>query len=539
MNSTTLARTYAVALQGLNGKIVEVQTHVGPGLVGTTLVGLPDASLREAKERVRAAFSSCAIPSLSKRVTVNLSPADLPKAGSGFDLAIAVSMLIAREQMGIIAAADTVFAAELGLDGSLQAVPGALPIALAASENGFKRIVVAPAMASEAGLVEDVQIVACGHLRDLLAIFGTRGPEIMDALEGWELVEQETENRIFRSGETPGDPNPGGGASLITAAGDDADIVDVRGQAFAVEAMGIAAVGGHHSILLGPPGVGKTMLATRLRALLPDLSKRDSVEVTALRSLAGSDGAVDSLISRPPLEQPHHSATLASLIGGGNPIRPGSVSLAHAGVLVLDEAPEFSVRVLDSLRQPLESGTIAVHRARQRVVFPARFQLVMTANPCPCGGGVRAGEDRCRCTHAQRDRYWARISGPLLDRLDIRLLLERPDRTALTGGSTVDTASLRERTVAARARSERRWRGHPWRFNAQVPGRYLRERTGLARADARALEQATESGHISLRGVDRILRLAWSVADWENHQVPQSDDLARAFELRGQEERIR
>lgn len=538
MNPTTLARTYAIALQGLNGKVVEVQTHVGPGLVGTTLVGLPDASLREAKERIRAAFSSCAIPSLSKRVTVNLSPADLPKAGSSFDVAIAVSMLIAREELLAGSADDTVFAAELGLDGSLQSVPGALPIALAASENGFRRIVVAPEMASEAELVDGICVVGCAHLRDLLAIFGIRGPGLLDATEGWELVEQETERRLQDGSESSHPRRLNGATSLIGGDGD-ADVVDVRGQPFAVEAMGIAAVGGHHSILLGPPGVGKTMLATRLRALLPDLSKRDSVEVTALRSLAGTDGIVESLIARPPLEQPHHSATLASLIGGGSPIRPGSVSLAHAGVLVLDEAPEFSVRVLDALRQPLEDGTISVHRARQRVVFPARFQLVMTANPCPCGGGLRPGEDRCRCTHAQRDRYWSRISGPLLDRLDIRLLLERPDRSALGHGSSVNTAALRERTVAARERSEYRWRGHPWRLNAHVPGRYLRENTRLARADARALEVATESGHISLRGADRILRLAWSIADWENHAVPQSDDLARAFDLRGQEERIR
>ncbi|WP_164996702.1 YifB family Mg chelatase-like AAA ATPase [Actinomyces minihominis] len=534
---TSLARTYTVALAGLLGTVVEVQTHIGPGIVGTTLVGLPDASLREAKERVRAALFSCAVPTLNKRVTINLSPADLPKAGSGFDLGIAISVLVARGELPNLAVTETVFAAELGLDGSLQPVPGALPIALAAREAGFSRLVVSPEMMGEARLVEGIEVVGGAHLADILTVFRQRGHSLVDSLEGWEIVQGLTDQRMQLEADTL--PHQSRGGMLIQGEVPEMDVADVRGQPEAVQALGIAAAGGHHMLMLGPPGVGKTMLATRLQAVLPDLSKFESVQVTALRSLVGGSAPVDHLAVRPPLEQPHHSASLVSLIGGGSPVRPGSVSLAHAGVLVLDEAPEFQVRVLDALRQPLESGMIAVHRAQQRVEFPARFQMVMTANPCPCGGAIRSGDERCRCSYAQRDRYWARISGPLLDRLDIRLHISRPHHSALTRDQTPTSAELRERTTEARRRAAFRWRNEAWSVNAEVPGRFLRDHTQLAPADANAVQKAIESGQISLRGADRILRLAWSVADWEGHETPSTEDMARAIELRGQEERIR
>lgn len=530
---TGLARAYAVALSGLEGTVVEVQTHIGPGLVGTTLVGLPDASLREAKERVRAALFSCGIATLNRRITVNLSPADLPKTGSGFDLGIAVSMLVARGIITHECALDTVFAAELGLDGSVQAVPGALPLALASAAAGYARLVVAPPMAEQARLVTGLEVVRCAHLLDLLAVFGLP-MGVGQTLEwSWEELDASAQTRATAAGTT----SP---AQTVAAEGEDdeTDLIEVRGQKFAIEALAVAAIGGHHSLLVGPPGVGKTMLATRMRAILPDLDEGEALEATGLRSLIGSGGNDAALMRRPPLEQPHHSATVPALVGGGNPIRPGAVSLAHGGVLLLDEAPEFSVRALDALRQPLENHSVSIHRANASVTFPARFQLVMTANPCPCGGAVRAGEDACRCSHVQKARYWSRLSGPLLDRIDLRLHVGRPNLFDGDTSPQLSTAEVRERVRGGRERSAFRWADYPWNHNAAVPGKFLRDHSGLPQEYMRAIEDQVDRGVLSLRGADRILRLAWSSADFNGNAIPTPSDLANAFDLRGEERGI-
>ncbi len=534
---TGLARAYAVALTGLEGTVVEVQTHIGPGIVGTTLVGLPDASLREAKERVRAALFSCGIPTLNRRITVNLSPADLPKTGSGFDLGIAVSMLVARGVITHECASGTVFAAELGLDGSVQAVPGALPVALASSASGYSRLVVAPPMAEQARLVSGLEVVCCAHLLDLLAIFGLPMGAGQTLEWSWEELDAAARTRLadtapLEHGVVGGSEGGGEGED------DDTDLIEVRGQRFAIEALAVAAIGGHHSLLVGPPGVGKTMLATRMRAILPDLDETEALEATGLRSLIGAGGHSASLMRRPPLEQPHHSATVPALIGGGNPVRPGAVSLAHGGVLLLDEAPEFSVRALDALRQPLENHSVSVHRANASVTFPARFQLVMTANPCPCGGAVRAGEDACRCSHVQKARYWSRLSGPLLDRIDLRLHVGRPNLLEADSSPPLSTAEVRERVRDGRQRSSKRWSDYPWSHNAAVPGKFLRDNSGLPQEYMRAIEDQVDRGILSLRGADRILRLAWSSADFNGNAIPTPSDLANAFDLRGEERGI-
>ena len=541
-----LAQTHGIALVGLKGVAVDVQTHIGPGIVGTTLVGLPDASLRESKERVRAALFSCGIPTLNRRVTVNLSPADLPKAGSSFDLAIAVSMLVARGLVPSSITDGTVFIAELGLDGTLRPVPGVLPAAQAAQEAGFTRVLVPVENYAEAELAGQIMVSGCGHLQHLLS--ASRSADPWATLETLGGIAQQQELMEADGLQFPkGNANAEGGRNAgpfapqrsLGGFGDELpDLADVRGQGDAIDALTIAAVGGHHCLFHGPPGAGKTMLAACLPGILPPLTHDDAVAVTALRSLsAGSvnTGRVAELITRPPLEAPHHSATLISLVGGGNPIRPGAISLAHGGVLVLDEAPEFPQRTLEALRQPLESSEITIHRAQAQVTFPARFQLVLTANPCPCGGDSGAAVGQCVCQPMRIRRYRSRLSGPLLDRIDLQVYmtaLSAVDESKETEPSP-PSAIVREQVIEARNRTSHRLKDTPWTLNSQVPGRYLRSANPLPAGYHAMVEDRVRKGSVSLRGADRILRLAWSIADLEGHTKPTSYDLDKAMGFRG------
>ncbi|MFE9441382.1 YifB family Mg chelatase-like AAA ATPase [Streptomyces sp. NPDC006602] len=521
------ARTCSVALVGVEGVVVEVQADLEPGVAAFTLVGLPDKSLTESRDRVRAAVVNSGASWPQKKLTVGLSPASVPKSGSGFDLAIAAAVLGAAERVDPRVLADIVMIGEVGLDGRVRPVRGILPAVLAAADAGYEQVVVPECAAAEASLVPGVSVLGVRSLRQLIAVLAD------------EPVPDEEPDDVGRPDPLlAGLRVPGTGAATgmhSTGAGQlDHDLADVVGQTSARTAVEVAAAGGHHLFLEGPPGAGKTMLAERLPAILPRLGRQDSLEVTAVHSVAGLLPPGKPLIDVAPYCAPHHSATMQALVGGGPGIaRPGAVSLSHRGVLFLDETPEFSSRALDALRQPLEAGHVVIARSAGVVRFPARFLMVLAANPCPCGRFSRT-DDLCECPPSLIRRYQARLSGPLLDRVDLRVEVDRVTRAQLTerGARGESTATVADRVREARERAVARLAGTPWRTNSEVPGRELRSRWSAVPGAMDDAERNLERGVLTARGIDRVLRVAWTVADLVGHDRPDATDVALALQLR-------
>ncbi|MFE4871131.1 YifB family Mg chelatase-like AAA ATPase [Streptomyces sp. NPDC056682] len=520
------ARTCSVALVGVEGVVVEVQADLEPGVAAFTLVGLPDKSLIESRDRVRAAVVNSGDAWPQKKLTVGLSPASVPKSGSGFDLAVACAVLGAAERIDPRQLADLVMIGELGLDGRVRPVRGILPAVLAAAEAGYEHVVVPEQTAAEASLVPGISVLGVRSLRQLIAVLTDEPvPEEEPAEEG-------RPDAMLAGLMVPG---AGAGTGLSAGLGDhDHDLTDVAGQHAARAALEIAAAGGHHLLLSGPPGAGKTMLAERLPGILPPLTRQESLEVTAVHSVAGILPPGEPLVRRAPYCAPHHSATMQSLVGGGNGLpRPGAVSVAHRGVLFLDEAPEFTGKALDALRQPLESGHVVIARSAGVVRLPARFQMVLAANPCPCGRHTLHGAG-CECPASMIRRYQARLSGPLLDRVDLRVEVEPVRREDLLGGGSrgEPSSAVAGRVLAARERTAARIDGTPWTSNSEVPGHELRTRWLTAPGALTGAERDMERGLLTARGLDRVLRVAWTIADLAGDDRPDAGHVALALELR-------
>jgi magnesium chelatase family protein len=492
----SLARVRTRAQLGLDAPSVTVEVHLSPGLPGLAIVGLPEAAVRESKDRVRSALINSGFEFPQRRITINLAPADLPKDGGRFDLPIALGILAANGQLPPESLERAEFLGELALSGELRPVTGVLPASLAARDAG--RVLFVPqANAGEAARPQQAEVHGGDHL---LAVFAH--------LSGQQPLPR---------AEAP-ETGAGHGAGYP-------DLADVKGQYQARRALEIAAAGGHSLLMLGPPGTGKTLLASRLPGLLPPLEEEAALEVAAVRSLLGRHDPGDHL---PPFRAPHHTASAVALVGGGSQPRPGEITLAHHGVLFLDELPEFDRRVLEVLREPLESGHVVISRAANQVRFPARFQLIAAMNPCPCGY-LGDGTARCRCSPEQVARYRARLSGPLLDRIDLHVEVPALPAEVLHRGAPGEaTASVRPRVLAARARQLQRQQ----HLNHLLAPAEMHEHVMLGRDDADSLEQAMRHMRLSARAYHRILRVARTIADIEGCESVDSGHLQEALGYR-------